>query len=237
MPILLLLAAAHAIAPHPLRIAAAANLSGALEEVVRGWMTTCAQRACEARVTYGASGTLAAQIQNGAPFDLFLAADAVYPQKIAEAGAAEGAPFIYARGKLALWVPAESKLPIESEGLRALRDPSVGRIAIANPQLAPYGRLAMDDLKAAGLDDPRRLVLGESVGQAAQLAQSGGVQAALLPMSLAMRMPGRHVELQGSLEQGGVVLRSGDGKLARTFVDFLLSGEGRKILGRHGYAP
>src|SRR3954469_18287659 len=104
----LLLAAAHAVAPQPLRVAAAANLKGALDEIVQAWSATCT--ACAARVTYNASGTLAAQIQNGAPFDLFLAADAVYPQKIAEAALAEGAPFIYARGKLALWVPAESTL-------------------------------------------------------------------------------------------------------------------------------
>jgi molybdate transport system substrate-binding protein len=231
--LLLLLAAAHAIAPQPLRIAAAANLQGALEEVASAWSSSC--DGCKAQITYGASGTLAAQIENGAPFDLYLAADARYPQRVAETGFAEGAPFIYARGKLALWVPAGSKLPIEQLGIQALKDAS--RIAIANPSLAPYGKLAIDALKTAGEDDPRRLLLGESVGQAAQQAQSGSVDAALLPLSIVLRMPGRHIELAAGVEQGGVVLRAAhDLRLARAFADFLLSPVARKILARHGYA-
>lgn len=231
--LLLLLAAAHAVAPQPLRIAAAANLQGALEEVVSAWSSTC--DSCKAKITFGASGTLAAQIENGAPFDLYLAADARYPQKVAEAGYGEGAPFIYARGKLALWVPSGSRLPIEQLGVSALKDAS--RIAIANPSLAPYGKLAIEVLKVAREDDPRRLLLGENVGQAAQQAQSGSVDAALLPLSLVLRMPGRHIELPAAVEQGGVVLRAAhDLRLARSFVDFLLSPEARKIFARHGYA-
>jgi molybdate transport system substrate-binding protein len=233
----LLVAAAVAVGPPPVRIAAAANLSGALDEVARAFAATCPER-CPTKISYGASGTLAAQIENGAPFDLFLAADSVYPQKVAEAGFSDGAPFIYTRGKLALWVPAESKLPIEREGLAALGDPSVQRIAIGNPVLAPYGKLALEALKAAGQDDPKRLVMGESVGQAAQQAQSGSVQAALLPLSLVLQMPGRHVETEAKLDQGGVVLKPArERPLARAFVDFLLSVEARKIFARHGYAP
>jgi molybdate transport system substrate-binding protein len=236
MAMLALLAAAHAMAAQPLRVAAAANLSGALDEVTRAWSQTCP--GCEAKITYGASGTLSAQIQNGAPFDLLLAADALYPQKLAEAGYGDGAPFIYTRGKLALWVPAESTLPIDNAGLAALRDRSVKRIAIANPAVAPYGRLAMEALKRAGQDDPTRLVLGESVGQAAQQAQSGSVQAALLPLSIVLQMRGRHADLNVTLDQGGLLLKGArDPKMARAFVDFLLSGEGRRILSQHGYVP
>lgn len=229
---LVLLAAAHAIAPKPLSIAAAANLQGALEEVTAAWSATC--DGCKAQITYGASGTLAAQIENGAPFDVYLAADARYAQKVAEAGYAEGAPFIYARGKLALWVPSSSPLPIEQFGVAALKDAS--RIAIANPALAPYGKLAIEALKSVRADDPRRLLLGESVGQAAQQAQSGSVDAALLPLSLVVRMPGRHIDLPEAVEQGGVVLRNAhDLRLARSFAEFLLSPPARKILARHGY--
>jgi molybdate transport system substrate-binding protein len=231
--LLLLLAAAHAISPQPLRIAAAANLQGTLEEVVKAWSSTC--DGCNATITYGASGSLAAQIENGAPFDLMLGADARYPQKVAEAGYAAGAPFIYARGKLALWVPPESKLPIEELGVSALKEAS--RIAIANPALAPYGKLAVQALKIAGQDDPRRLLEGENVAQAAQQAQSGGVDAAVLPLSLALRMPGRHIDLPGAVEQSAVVLRGAhDAHLARAFAEFLLSPEARKIFARHGYA-
>jgi molybdate transport system substrate-binding protein len=233
----LLVAAAVALAPAPVRVAAAANLSGALEEITTAWAKTCSE-GCSTKITYGASGTLASQIQNGAPFDLFLAADNEYPQKVAVAGLAEGAPFVYVRGKLALWVPAESKLPIEKDGIAALRDASVQRIAIANPALAPYGKLAQDALQAAGLDDPKRLVLGESVGQTAQQAQSGSVQAALLPMSLVLQMPGRHVEVPGTIEQGGVLLKSArDRMLTRSFMEFLLSKEARQIFVKRGYAP
>jgi molybdate transport system substrate-binding protein len=230
--LLLLLAAAHAIPPQPLRIAAAANLQGTLEEVVQAWSSTC--HGCKATITFGASGTLAGQIENGAPFDLLLGADARYPQKVAEAGYAAAAPFIYARGKLALWVPSDSKLPIEELGLSALKDAS--RIAIANPALAPYGRLAAQALKIAGQDDPRRLLLGESAAQAGQQARSGAVDAALLPLSLALRMPGRHIDLPAAVEQAGVVLRaSHDARLARAFADFLLTPEARKIFALHGY--
>ena len=106
------------------------------------------------------------------------------------------------------------------------------------PGSTPYGRLALVVLEAARLDDPKRLVLGESVGQAAQQAQSGSVQAALLPLSLVLQMPGRHIEMPGTLEQGGVILTAAHEKaLARSFVDFLLSGEAKKIFARHGYAP
>jgi molybdate transport system substrate-binding protein len=233
----LLVAAATALAPPPVRVAAAANLSGALEEVQKAWSATC-EGGCALTITYGASGSLAAQIENGAPFDLFLAADTDYPQKVAVKGFADGAPFVYARGKLALWVPADSKLPIEKDGVAALRDPSVQRIAIGNPALAPYGRLALEALKAAGQDEPKRLVLGESVGQAAQQAQSGNVQAALLPLSLALQMPGRHVETQGTVEQGGILLKAARDKArARSFVEFLLGKRAREIFARRGYAP
>ena len=233
----LLVAAAVAVTPQPVRVAAAANLAGALDEISQAWAATC-KEGCATKITYGASGTLASQIQNGAPFDLFLAADNEYPQRVAVAGFAEGAPFVYTRGKLALWVPPESRLPIEKDGVAALGDPSVQRIAIGNPALAPYGRLALEALKASGQDDPKRLVLGESVGQAAQQAQSGSVQAALLPLSLAMQMPGRHVEAHGTIDQGGVLLKSArDRMLTRSFMEFLLSKEARQIFAKRGYAP
>lgn len=221
----------------PVRIAAAANLSGALDEVAKAWTKSCGG-GCEPSISYGASGNFAAQIQNGAPYDLFLAADTVYPQKLTAAGLAEGDAVVYAHGKLALWVPRDSPLPIEKQGVAALADPKVLRIAIANPVLAPYGKLALQALKAQGQDDPKRLVLGESVGQAAQQAQSGNVQAALLPLSLVLLMPGRHVELPGTLDQAGVVLKSATNRAqARAFLQFLVGAEARQILARRGYAP
>jgi molybdate transport system substrate-binding protein len=194
------------------KIAASANLSGVLEKVL-------ARCRLEARPTYGATGTLAAQIEQGAPFDLLLAADSATPGKLE-----------------AKHVGEDSKLPIEKDGLAALNDPSVRHIAIANPRLAPYGQLALEQLKAAGFDDERRLVIGESVAQAAQFAQSGSAQAALLPLSLALGMKGRHVELRGAtLEQRGLVLR--DTPETRKVVECLLGEGSRALLEKRGYAP
>jgi molybdate transport system substrate-binding protein len=216
--------------PEPPRIAAAANLTSVLDDL----LALCQ---VAARPTYGATGSLAAQIEQGAPFDLLLAADAATPEKLEEKHVGIGHSFAYARGKLALWVPVDSTLEIEKQGVQALRDPSVKRIAIANPKLAPYGKLAQEKLREAGLDDPQKLVLGESVSQAAQFAQSGNVQAAMLPLSLAMGMPkGRYVEIAGAaIEQRGLLLR--ESAPARKLVDCMLGPEARAVLEKRGYAP
>lgn len=225
-------------------IAAAANLKVALEQVIAAFQER--NPGAEARATYGASGTFYAQIQNGAPFDLFLAADAQFPAKIAVEGLAAGNSAPYAYGKLVLWVPASSKLDIAKRGLKALLDPSVAHIAIGNPAVAPYGAAADEALQAAGLREALKgkLVLGQNIGQAAQFAQSGNAQAALLPLSLAMAPPlateGRFALVPPSsyrpLEQAGAVLKGArEPALAKAFFDFLLGPNGRAILEKNGY--
>ena len=140
----------------------------------------------EVSATYGASGTFLAQIANGAPFDLFLSADAEFPAKAVEKGLADGAAFPYAYGRLVVWVPRGTLPDLEKQGLAALAAPSVQKIAIANPDVAPYGRAARAALERAGLLDSvkDRLVMGQNVSQAAQFVESGNAQAAFLPLSL-----------------------------------------------------
>jgi molybdate transport system substrate-binding protein len=223
-----------------LRIAAASDLKFALDEIIARF--TNSHSRCTIRTAYGASGNLFAQIQNGAPFDIFLSADTNYPHRLLEAGQATNF-FHYAEGHLALWVPNSSKLDLEKLGLKALLDPSVRKIAIANPAHAPYGRAAVAALKDAGIYQrvTNSLVLGENIAQTAQFVQSGGADIGLLSLSLvrsaAMRGQGRHLELPGSLQQAGVVIRrSSNLSLADVFCDFLLSPGAREVFERYGLA-
>src|SRR5271165_4533797 len=149
-------------------VAAAADLSSALKEIADDYQK---KTGVEVKLSFRSSGALTQQIQNGAPFDLFFSADMDYPRQLIAAGDADGASlFQYAVGKLVLRVPADSPLDVQAKGMSVLLDPSVKKIAIANPEHAPYGRAAVAALKHAGLYDQvqGRLVLGENVAQAAQ---------------------------------------------------------------------
>jgi molybdate transport system substrate-binding protein len=197
------------------------------------------------RPTYGASGTLFAQLRAGAPFALFMSADRDYPRKAVEAGLArEEVP--YAAGRLVAFVPRGSPAAVEARGLAALAEPGVRRVAIANPALAPYGRAAEAALRAAGVLEAVRakIVLGESVAQAAQLAHAGAVDAALLPASIAtapaLADAGDAVPLPGAplVPQSAAVLSAArHPELARAFLAFVTGPRGRAILVRHGYDP
>ncbi|MBI5070155.1 MAG: molybdate ABC transporter substrate-binding protein [Deltaproteobacteria bacterium] len=242
-----LLAAAHAGAAGPRRhlaAAAAASLKAAAEELSRGFEAE--QPGVEVALTLGASGTFFAQIQNGAPFDLFLSADREYPRKVVAAGLASADDEkVYAFGKLVAWLPPGSALDLRSRGLVALADPSVKRIALANPAVAPFGRAAEAALRAAGVHDAvkAKLVLGTSASQAAQFATTGAADVAFLPMSLTFggELAGGRVvavpeELYPRIEQSGVVLGSArEPALARAFLAFVTGAKGRAILARYGY--
>ena len=197
-------------------------------------------------VTYGSSGSFYAQIENGAPFDLFLSADAEYPRRLAANGLADGEPFLYAVGRIALWVPASSTLDLRALGLRALLDPSVAKVAIANPRHAPYGRAAEAAMRSLGVYDgvKEKLVLGENVAQAAQFVQSGAADAGVIALSLAlappMRSSGRYVEIPlesyPRMDQGGIVLKgTREPAAARALRDALLGSRGREILKDYGF--
>jgi molybdate transport system substrate-binding protein len=247
LALLAILVAARGLAgePRSLSVAAAANLKPAMEEIAARFQAS--HPGVEVKATFGASGTFLAQIANGAPFDLFLSADAEFPAKAVEQGLTDGKPFTYAIGKLAVWVPRDSTLDLTGKGLAALADPSVRKIAIGNPELAPYGRAAWAALEVAGLYDrlKDRLVLGQNVNQAAQFAQSGNAQAAFLPLSLVLAPPlsveGRHWLVPAgsypAIEQAGVVLKGArQPALAREFAAFLAGDAAREVLARLGYA-
>ena len=241
------LLAAHALADGPRKqvaVAAAANLKTAAEELKQGFEAE--HPGVDVGLTYGASGTFFAQIQNGAPFDLFLSADREFPEKLiaAKLGAAADEK-VYAFGKLVAWLPPGATLDLDKRGLSALADPSVKKIAIANPAVAPFGRATEHAFKSAKVYDAvkDKLVLGTSVGQAAQFATTGAVDLAFLPYSLTFgkELTGGHVffvpeTLYPGIEQSGLVLSAAkEPALARAFLAFLTGPKGRAILSKYGY--
>lgn len=244
---LALLAAAPALAKEarrPLVVAAAANLKTAAEGLKQAFEAE--HPGVDVALTFGASGTFFAQIQNGAPFHVFLSADREYPAKVIAAGLGAAADErVYAFGKLVAWLPPGSKVDLEKRGLAALADAGVRKIAIANPAVAPFGRAAERALQAAGIHDAVRekLVLGTSVAQTAQFATTGAADVAFLPWSLTFgkELAGGKVvpvpeALYPMIAQSGIVLGTArDPALARAFLAFLTSEQGRAILSRYGY--
>src|SRR3979490_1583370 len=151
-----------------IRIAAAADLKFAMGEFAE---TFEKQSRTKVNVTYGSSGNFFSQIQNGAPFDLFFSADIEYPRKLEAAGLAEpGTLYEYAVGRIVIWIPADERVDLAKLGWKALLEPGVERIAIANPEHAPYGRAAVAALRNAGVYEQvrTRLVYGENIAQAGQ---------------------------------------------------------------------
>ena len=226
-------------------IAAAADLSAALPEIVAKYK---AQTGRDVKLTFGSSGNLTNQIRNGAPFDLFFSADEEYPkQLIADGLADKDSLYRYAAGRLVLWVPASVSLDLEKLGPRALLDPSIKKIALANPQHAPYGRAAEATLKHFGIYDQiaDKLVLGENVSQAAQFVESGNAQAGLIALSHAlspaMKDKGRYwtvpLDAYPTLNQAAVVLsKSKQPEAARKLLRFVRGPEATSLLKSHGFS-
>jgi molybdate transport system substrate-binding protein len=204
-------------APKPLLIAAAADLKFALDEVLVEFGKAHPEHA--AKPTYGSSGTLFAQIDNGGPFDLYLSADVKFPRRLIERGRATDSLFPYAIGHLVVWVPKESKIDVTQLGAKALLDPSIRKIAVANPEVAPYGAAAVAAMKQLGVYEAvvSKLVLGENVAQTAQFVQSGAADVGLISLSLALspklKDSGRYWKVPAKsfpkLEQAGVICVGG----------------------------
>jgi len=225
-------------------VAAAADLSSALKEIAASYET---KTGAKLKLSFGSSGALTEEIKNDAPFDIFFSADMDYPHQLIASGAADAASlYQYAVGKLVLWVPADSRLDPEHQGLSVLLDPSVRKIAIASPQHAPYGRAAVAALKHAGLYTKieNKLVLGENVTQAAQFVESGNAQAGLVALAHAvapgMQGKGRYWELPAAdyppLAQGVIVLeRSQHKKEAADFLDYIKTEGAAQIFRKYGF--
>lgn len=227
-----------------MRVAAAADLKYAMEELSAEFAS---KTGTKIDVTTGSSGNFFAQIQNGAPFDLFFSADTDYPQKLGAAGLVEpGTLGTYALGRIVIWAPPGATIDLSNQGWNALGDAGVRKIAIANPMLAPYGRAAIAALQRAGIYErvKSKLVYGEDISQAAQFVQSGNAQAGIIALSLA-RSPGMKegkmwdipAGMHPRIEQGMVMLKNARNKSgAHTFLDFVKSAAGKAILEKHGFA-
>ncbi|MBI2559734.1 MAG: molybdate ABC transporter substrate-binding protein [Planctomycetes bacterium] len=226
-------------------VAAASDLNFAMNDIVKAFEVN--HKEVKVKVSYGSSGTLFAQISNGAPFDVFFSADIQYPELLEKDGLVlPGSKTLYAIGKLVLWVPKDSIIDIENSGINVLTHPSIRKIAIANPQHAPYGRVAIAAMQNLGVYErvKGKFVFGENISQTAQFVQSGAADIGIIALSVAlspsMQTAGRYWEIPPDsyplIEQGYVILRNGNNHdAARIFTDFFSSSEGKKILAKWGF--
>ncbi len=234
----------HASAEKPPVVAAAASLQLAMRDMA---VAFTAKTGRKVEIAFGSSGNFVRQIQQGAPYEMFLSADEEFVDILVEAGLTQGRGDLYALGRLALIIPKNSRLKADgtlSDLRAALSDGRLKRFAIANPKHAPYGRRAAEALRHAALWDEieERLVFGENVAQAAQFATSGNADGGIIAHALA---------LTPSLSQAStfalipddwhtplrqrMVLLSGAGEATATFYNFVMSPEGRAILDRFGF--
>jgi molybdate transport system substrate-binding protein len=233
-----------------LRLAAAADLEPVLPPILEQFHQATG---VQVEATYKASAALTTQIQNGAPFDLFLSADLSYPKRLIDAGMADAAgsadsstPITYAKGTLVLWTRKDAHLPPPS--LDLLRSPDLKRLAIANPDRAPYGRAAvatLNSLKLYGSLKPK-LVTAENISQTAQFVDSGNADAGLISLTSALTPRLASVgsyfviprDLYPPIEQGAVIVsKTSQRAAAHKLIDYLLSPAVQTQLGRSGLTP
>jgi molybdate transport system substrate-binding protein len=238
------------LAQTPVHIAAAADLEPVLPPILEQFQQATGIRA---EGTYQASAVLTTQIQNGAPFDLFLSADLSYPKRLIDAGLADAAgtadsstPITYAKGTLVLWTRKDSQLPPPS--LDLLRSPLLKRLAVANPDRAPYGRAAVAALTSLNLYDELkpRIVTAENIAQTAQFVDSGNADAGLISLTSALTprlaSSGAYFViprvLYPPIEQGAVIVSKTSQRAAvHKLLDFLLSPPVQAQLAKSGLTP
>lgn len=231
-------------AAQEITVAAAADLQFAMQEVGTRFQQESGKTV---KLIYGSSGNFAQQLLNGAPFDMFFSANLDYPKQLETAGLAEPGTFYeYALGKIVVWVPNDSKLDL-NVGLKALLDPSIKKIAIANPQHAPYGKAAVAALQKESIYDQvkDKFVLGENIAQTASFVASGSADVGMLALSLAlspnMKDKGRYAEVPASdypaIEQACVIMRASKNKdVARQFEKFIQSPPIKELFKKYGFA-
>lgn len=245
---LLVLAATLGAQPAPrktLAVVAAASMRSALDESKTAFEK--AHPGIQLQLSYGASGSLTAQIQQGAPVDVFLSADLGFPEKLAQGGlvTAEGV-IPYAKGLLVLWVRKDTGVNPAQRGLKVLLDPAIKRIAIANPKLAPYGLAAETALQKAGLHAAvlPKIVQGENINQTAQYLVTNVAEAGFIALSLMDNVTLKEggwiwpvpQDLHAPIVQGAVVLKRTKVPVeARQYLDYLTGPEGFRILQRYGF--
>jgi molybdate transport system substrate-binding protein len=219
-------------------VAAAANLTDAFAELGKGFTS---QTGIRVVYSFGATADLAKQIENGAPFDVFAAADAEHVDGLNQKGfLTPGTEALYARGRLVLWTPRGSRIKLDR--IEDIRRADVEHIAVAKPDLAPYGRATVEALRALNLwtEVEPKVVYGQNVSQTKQYAATGNAEAAFIPLALVKADEGHAIEVDEHLHQPinqalAVVKSSGKQEAARRFVAYVLGPEGQALLERYGY--
>lgn len=229
--------------PHrgePIRVAAAADLAVAFKELGTAFESKTGKKIA---FSFGSTGLLAKQIAEGAPFEVFAAANVAFVDDVVKSGQCrKDTQALYARGRIVLWAKDEASLP---KSLEDLRDPRFKKIAIANPEHAPYGRAAQQALIKAGVWETvkTRAVYGENIQQTFAYGQSGNAEVAIIALSLATVSEGKYREIDMAthepLDQAMVICNGGSrgtkSNEAKQFVDFVSSPEGRGIMKKYGF--
>jgi molybdate transport system substrate-binding protein len=225
-------------------VAAAADLQFAFQDIAARFEKDTGHKV---KTIFGSSGNFFAQVQNGAPFDIFFSADIGYPQKLEAAGQSEpGTLYEYATGKIVLMAPKASPLDL-NKGLPLLLDPRVTKIAIANPEHAPYGRAAVAALQHEKLYDQlsAKFVMGENISQTASFVVSGSADAGIVALSLALapsfQEKANYVSIPDGdyppIRQAAVILKSSQQKeIARQFMTYLKEPETVGLMEKYGFA-
>jgi molybdate transport system substrate-binding protein len=219
-------------------VAAASNLTDVFSKIAPGFET---ETGIHAVLSFASTAQLARQIENSAPFDVFLAADSQHVDDLEQKGLlAVGTKAIYARGVLAMWIPDGVKADVKR--LEDLASSDVRTIAIANPELAPYGQAAVDALKRSGIwpNVAPKVVYAENISMAKQYGASKNADVVFTAYSLVLHEAGRVIRVDQGLHQPidqelGIIRASQRQDAARKFVEYLLSGGGKAILASYGY--
>jgi molybdate transport system substrate-binding protein len=223
----------------PLKVGAAADLSSAFKDVGDAFQK---QTGREVLFTFGSTGLLEKQVAEGAPFDVFAAADIGYANDAVASGACPAdSKTLYASGHLVMY--AANGASFAPRKITDLTDPRITKIAIANPDHAPYGKAARQAMQHAGIWDAveKKVVYGENVRQALQFAETGNADAAVVALSQAMATPGQiaevPAELHDPIDQAMVACVHGKAgaDAGRTFIGFVMSQAGRAVMRKYGF--
>jgi molybdate transport system substrate-binding protein len=225
--------------PQSLTVAAAANLTDAFAEIGPRFTSKTGIRVV---FSFGSTADLTKQIENGAPCDVFASADSEHVEQLEGKGLlTPGTRALYARGRLVMWLPPGSNL--KAERIQDITAKPFERIAIAKPDVAPYGRATVESLRALGIwnEIEARVIYGQNVSQTKQYAATGNAEVAFIPLALVKPGEGSYIEVSEDshrpIDQAlGIIKDSPRQAAARQFVDFLLSPEGQELLIKKGYS-
>jgi len=222
-----------------INVAAAANLTDAFAEVAKQFTAKSGIRVV---YSFGSTADLTKQIENGGPFDVFASADVEHIEELSQKGLiVPDSRALYARGRLVIWTPPQGRVKINR--LEDITNADVKVVAIAKPDLAPYGRATVETLKALNIwpQVEPKVVYGTNVSNTKQFATSGNADVAFLPLALMKKGEGQYLEVDEQLHQPidqalAMVKASSKQDMARRFVNFVLGDEGQAILKQYGYS-